>query len=342
MTPRQPLEGLAFGCSLLLACGTEQIELRPGVRAPDPSAPSALAPLDAGTPTGSENTGGTLAPGRDGVLLPVDQQSGAPPEPAAGCQKIDFLFAIDNSTSMSGEQANLIRSFPGFIQVMQQVLGSMDSRIMVVSTGGDRENEGEPTLDPERCEEIQGAGKRRSPDGADCGMRGGLPFMAGDQPDLEATFSCVARVGTDGSAIEKPMDAILAATSESLNARGHCNDGFLREDAILVVTLITDADDRRSTGDPEDWRRLLLGAKGGNEDALVVLGLVGDSNVVAGLLGGQCGLFEASAAPRLQALVSSVDGVLGSVCAPDYAPFFQTAVGTIDSACSDFVPPVIF
>jgi hypothetical protein len=342
MKPPQPFGTLALGCSLLLlACGTEQIELRPGARVTAPP-PSALARADAGTPAGTESTGGTLAPGRDGVIVPVDQQPGAVPESPAGCQKIDFLFVIDNSVSMSGEQANLVRSFPGFIQVMRQVLGSMDFRIMVVSTGGDREDENEPTLDPERCEQIQGAGRRRSPEGADCGLAGGLPFMASDQPDLEATFSCVAQVGTSGSVIEEPMDAILAATSEPLNAKGRCNDGFLRDDAILVVTLITDEDDRRSTGDPEDWRRLLLGAKAGNEDALVVLGLVGDGNVVAGLLGGQCRLFEASAAPRLQELVSSVDGVLGSVCAPDYAPFFQTAVGTIDSACSDFVPPIIF
>ena len=183
---------------------------------------------------------------------------------------------------------------------------------------------------------------RSSPDGVDCGIAGGLPFMVNGQADLEGTFSCVAQVGTDGSAIEEPMDAILAATSAQLNAGGRCNAGFLREDAILVVTLITDEEDRRSRGSPEDWQRTLLEVKGGNADALVVLGLVGDNNLDEGLLGGRCGLTDADGAPRLQELVDSLDGVLGSVCAEDYAPFFQTAVGTIDSACSDFVAPILF
>ena len=61
-----------------------------------------------------------------------------------------------------------------------------------------------------------------------------------------------------------------------------------------------------------------------------------------GLLGGPCSAADADGAPRLQELVDAARGVLGSVCAADYAPFFQTAVGTIDSACNDFVPPTPF
>jgi hypothetical protein len=218
------------------------------------------------------------------------------------------------------------------------VLEARDFHIMVASTGGRREDEDEPTLDPAECDEVQGAGKRRTPEGVDCGIEGGLPYMVNSQPDLEATFSCVAQVGTDGSAIEEPMDALLAATSAALNADGRCNAGFLRDDAILVATIITDEDDRRSSGDPEDWRTALLAAKGGDERALVLLGLVGDVNVEGGLLGGPCRADDADGARRLQELITSVDGLMGSVCAADYADFFQTAVGSIDSACDDFVP----
>ena len=111
--------------------------------------------------------------------------------------------------------------------------------------------------------------------------------------------------------------------------------------AVLVVTVITDEEDEFSTGGPDAWKSSLLALKADNEDALVVLGLVGDNNVEGGLLGGQCGLLDADGAPRLQQFVRGVSGMLGSVCAPDYAPFFQTAVGSIDSACEDFVPPGI-
>jgi hypothetical protein len=339
--------GLLVGSGLVaLGCSLETVELRAGrddlteVEVPGPDTMMELARDP--EPVADSANGGSPE-----VQQPQGPLSGAvdltpPAQPEKGCKNIDFLFVIDNSDSMDDEQENLARSFPGFVDVMQRELKAQDFHIMVVGTGGDREDNDEPTLDPIECEEVQGAGRRRSEAGDDCGIQGGLPFMTDSQPDLEATFSCVARVGTDGSAIEEPMDAVLAATGKDLNAVGRCNAGFLRDDAILVVTFITDEEDRRSQGEPEEWRSILLQRKYDNPDALVMLGLVGDNNVDGGLLGGPCGLFDADGAPRLQSFVRSLSGVLGSVCAPDYAPFFGTAVSTIDSACDEFVPPVIF
>jgi hypothetical protein len=324
-----------FSSLAVLHCGREDIELRPAgapaeLAAPAPSAPQPESSSEAVRPPPEP-------PPPSGVTLPTD-----PAPPARGCGKVDFLFVIDNSLSMRDEQANLARSFPGFIRVVQQVLEAKDFHIMVVSTGGRLEDEAAPSLDQEACAGVQGAGKRRSGSGEDCGLPAGSSYMVNDQADLEATFDCVARVGVGGSIFEEPMDAMLAATSETLNAAGRCNAGFLREDAVLVVTVITDAEDRYSAGDPELWQSGLLARKADNGDALVVLGLVGDNNVEGGLLGGQCGLLDAAGAPRLQDFVRRTDGILGSVCAPDYAPFFQTAVGSIDSACDDFVPPPIY
>jgi hypothetical protein len=340
--------GLLLASALMApGCSLETVELRTGrndlteVELPEPDTMMELArEPDPVTNTASE--GSPEVPQPPGPLPgPLDLPP--PPPPAEkGCKNIDFLFVIDNSDSMEDEQENLARSFPGFVDVMQRELRAQDFHIMVVGTGGDREEDDEPTLDPIECEEVQGAGRRRSEEGDDCGIQGGLPFMTSSQPELEATFSCVARVGTDGSAIEEPMDAVLAATGEGLNDAGRCNAGFLRDDAVLVVTFITDEEDRRSQGEPEEWRSILLNRKFDNPDALVVLGLVGDNNVDGGLLGGPCSLLDADGAPRLQSFVEGLSGVLGSVCAPDYAPFFATAVSTIDSACDEFVAPVIF
>jgi hypothetical protein len=340
---------LALGPSLLtFQCGTSDIELRttltrsPAISSePMPSEP-VVEPPDVAPPDEMEPASAPLpAPIRTREV--PDMFDLAPPlVPERGCQKIDFLFVIDNSDSMEDEQVNLARSFPGFIVVMEQVLEAGDFHIMVVASGGDREELDEPTLNPDDCADIQGAGRRSDADGQDCGLNSGLAYMTNGEVELEAAFSCVAQVGTDGSAIEEMMDSVLEATSGPLNAPGRCNDGFLRDDAVLVVTFITDEDDRRSEGDPEDWQRALLAAKGGNEDALVVLGLVGDDNIEGGLLGGPCDARVADGSPRLQSFVDGLDGVLGSVCAADYTKFFQTAVGSIDSACADFVPPSIF
>jgi hypothetical protein len=353
MMMETPMRQLALaGTLVLFACGNREIELWETARAIGEPSPLPVdgrgvepgpAPAPIGDIDGAADPAAAAGPDATPPAGPLPSSSELPPVPTGfdkGCRKIDFLFVIDNSDSMEDEQANLARSFPGFVGVMRQVLEATDFHIMVVAPGGDQDDDDDPAVGVEECEEIQGAARRRSADGVDCGIAGGAPFMVAQQPDLEATFSCLALVGTDGPAIERPMDAVLAATSAALNAPGRCNDGFLRDDAVLVVTFITDEEDQRSEGDPADWRQALLDIKFGNEDALVTLGLVGDNNVDGGLLGGPCGGQDADGSPRLQEFVSLADGVLGSVCAPDYTPFFQTAVGSIDSACSDFATPV--
>lgn len=337
---------LASG-GVLSSCGLETIELRSRQNdVTEPVLPGSVDPTDlASEPdpiASAPDEPGPRVPQPPGPLPDSFDLTPLPPLPEKGCKEIDFLFVIDNSDSMDDEQQNLATSFPGFIRVVEEVLQVRDFHIMVVGTGGDREDEDDPTLDPLDCEEVQGAGRRLSVDGDDCGIAGGLPYMTNAQTDLETTFSCVARLGTNGSAIEEPMDAMLAATGEPLNLPGRCNTGFLRDNAILVVTFITDEEDRNSRARPEDWASLMLERKYGNPDALVMLGLVGDNNLDDGLLGGPCRLLDADGAPRLQSFVNDLSGVLGSVCAPDYAPFFEAAVSTIDTACDEFVPPVIF
>ena len=53
-----------------------------------------------------------------------------------GCEKVDFLFVIDDSGSMIDEQEQLVASFPGFIDTIQNTLTAQDYRIMVVDTKG--------------------------------------------------------------------------------------------------------------------------------------------------------------------------------------------------------------
>jgi hypothetical protein len=115
-----------------------------------------------------------------------------------------------------------------------------------------------------------------------------------------------------------PGDRAALGRRSTLNAPGGCNEGFSRDDAILVVTFIIDEDDNRSPGTPAGWRQQLIDAKGGDEEAVVMLGLVGDNNIESGLEGGPCGLLGADSAPRLQQFVQSLPHrSLGSVCAAD-------------------------
>jgi hypothetical protein len=196
------------------------------------------------------------------------------------------------------------------------------------------------TSDDDVCEGTLGAGRRLNSSGDSCGLVGTRHFMLSDQPDLATTFSCAADVGTHGNGHEQPMAAMAAALSPLHNGSDGCNEGFLRDDALLVVTFITDEEDADSPGTPENWRQSAVDAKGGNEASVVVLGLVGDQHIPGGLPGGPC-TNEARGAPRLQEFVESFSfGSLGSVCAPDYTPFFEAAVTGIETSCREFVPVI--
>jgi hypothetical protein len=332
--PRRVLCALSFS-GALWACGTESIELAPSSAEVEPPG-TVETPEVAGQ-------GGSAAPGAVPPGMSSSPGLDTPPSTVLvpGCKAVDFLFVVDNSLSMVTEQSNLTLSFPRFIEIAQSTLEAKDFHIMAVTTDGARAPEGSAPLDAAACDGVLGAGRRRSSGGEDCRIEGGLAFMTGEQPNLAETFSCAARVGTFGNSDSEPMQAMLAAVSPALNAEAGCNSGFFRDDAVLVVVFISDEEDEDSPGDPEEWHRLLLDAKGGNEDALVVLGLIGDNNIEGGLPGGPCNFFAADAAPRLQQFVSNFArrGLAGSVCALSYASFFEQAVSWIDSACTEFVLP---
>ena len=65
-------------------------------------------------------------------------------------------------------------------------------------------------------------------------------YITRDDPDPIAAFLCTAKVGSGGG-IDTPADAMVAALSwPLLGTHGYptgCNQGFLRDDALLVVTI---------------------------------------------------------------------------------------------------------
>ena len=66
--------------------------------------------------------------------------------------------------------------------------------------------------------------------------------MVKNQTDLKGTFACAAQVGTSGD--QRMGQTLAAAVQPWMNDEGSCNDGVLRDDALLMVTLITIAYDQ--------------------------------------------------------------------------------------------------
>src|SRR5262249_2164080 len=148
------------------------------------------------------------------------------------------------------EQVNLVNSFPGFIAAIQSTLDSVkEYNVGVVTTDAYFANTQVPG-----CSVLGGLVTRTggfSSSNVVCGPAdAGNNFMTQDD-DLDVTFACAAQVGTEGDGIEQPMQAMINAIDPDgmLAQPGACNEGFIREDALLVLVVITDEYD--GPNDPE-------------------------------------------------------------------------------------------
>src|SRR5690606_33456410 len=130
-----------------------------------------------------------------------------------------------------------------------------------------------------------------------------------------------AQAGMNG-AIAAPAEAMVEAISPKFNGPGGCNEGFLRDDALLVVTILSDVFDQFSQGTVESWIDALLAAKHGDEDAFAVLVLTTDVDVGYWQ---HChpDLYSAEK-NRLRLLVEGIEhGFIGSICEETYTPCFE-------------------
>ena len=266
------------------------------------------------------------------------------------CSKVDLLFVIDSSGSMLDEQQTLVASFPEFVAAMQAQLADTESYHVGVTTSDAYPfNEAQCVLDGALVTQTGGEGAS----GKSC-----LPFTTGkrwmdETEDLVSKFGCAGQVGTSGDGNERPMYTMLRAVNPELNAAGKCNDGFIRDDALLVVVVITDEEDDHemsacgqlaqpgSPGEPLDWFNGLVFAKGGVETNIVVLSLIGPVNPQCPALD-KCngGINGAELSSRISQFTEMFTyGSVGQICAPSYKQFFADAISVIDNACDNFMPP---
>lgn len=307
-------------------------------------------------------TGNDTDPGTQGTASPPT--TGAPNfdlggvgtvtgEPMPGCQAVDFLFVIDNSVSMDNEQEALVGAFPGFMDAITGTLeAGSDYHIMVLDTDAwgrcdtanpwDGQSPAHGTCNDyieqtvfAECDGLRGAGVVH-PAGEDasnmlCMPSSGKRYIDGTEPNLPAMFGCMATVGTAGHSQERPMNAIEAALDPNDAPVQACNDGFLRDEALLVITFVSDDPGSPDEREPLDWYNAVLAAKAGDPTGVVVLGL--------GPGGPGCG----GGGDHWLEFVEmwGENGIHGPVCgtAEEYVQFFADAVSTIDQACEDFQPP---
>lgn len=129
---------------------------------------------------------------------------------------VDVLFVIDNSCSMSNDQAALSENAPAFMQWF--VSSGLDYHIGVVSTD---------------VVDSSDNGRLQAPPG--------FPLWI-DSSDNDAinTFSQMAVLGSFGASPERGLDGLYRAIE--VEGRAY-NNGFLRQDSNLNVIVVSDEDD---------------------------------------------------------------------------------------------------
>jgi hypothetical protein len=282
-----------------------------------------------------------------------------PPPPMARCQAMDIVFVVDNSGSMVEEQTNLGTNFPMFANILDQYEVApgqpLDYRVAVTTTGRTITTTvslgmGFP---PITITEPGDNGAFRN----NCGPS--RRWLERGDGNLASTLACRANVGTDGpGAAEMALYGGMLSVGERI--MDGTNAGFLREDALLAVVMLTDEDDCSRTDDnltigptqdicsasyqpagyitPQDAIEFYDALKGGRGRWATA--------VIAGPTACTSAFGDAVNAAKLQTFVeatntgtSSQNGVFSSICEGTLAPALQQALDTFQAACNSF-PPV--
>ncbi len=205
---------------------------------------------------------------------------------------------------------------------------------------------------PSSCDEALGAGTVfnagfNAPN-VDCDFPDGRRWLAQDDADVQSKFECAARVGLGGTGDEQASRAFRNAITEEMSGAGGCNEGFLRDDAILVVVMVTDEDEDDFHGDdlyvevvaPQLYAEIIA-TKGNDVNGVVVVALLDDFELGDDYVCQEPAFpLNFNPAPNLRSFVDHFPRhFYGSVCDPDYAVPLSDAIDTIADACGDYIPP---
>jgi hypothetical protein len=210
-----------------------------------------------------------------------------------GKPKVDVLWVVDNSGSMFEEQTALTANFTSFIQFAEAQ--QIDYQIGVTSTD----------VDPTGAQ-----GHLITCTAPDVCMNNGPNQIVTPQtqPSPEQVFSLNANLGTFGSGFEQGLEgAYLALSNPLINT---ANAGFLRQDAVLSVIVVSDEEDQ-SPQTVDFYTNFFLSIKGfRNTNLFTFSAIVGDAPT--GCATAQEGLRYIEVAHR-------TGGVFQSICSSDWS-----------------------
>lgn len=207
-----------------------------------------------------------------------------------GCDAIDMLFVIDNSSSMQTYQQALAQQFPAFVDAMfAELPPALSLHVGITTTDFDQQcNDAEATANCQTSASFEEVQMHYQPptEGNDGGNGGqGRLFQYAGQhyydigssddpaPLVDWFSSAATAAGEAGCSFEMPVAAAGFATHP---ANADTNEGFLRDEgALLVIFVLTDEPDK-SVESESVYVDMILEAKAGcgGADCVFVGGLV--------------------------------------------------------------------
>lgn len=300
-----------------------------------------------GSGSGTNDGGGES--GRDGGGGGGGQDGGG--SAADGCKRVDLVISLDNSGSMQEEKEAMVDTvFPAMASRLLEIGGGLeDYRVGIFDA----------CPSPARFHTCDASGD-------DCGFSSGASWMSSASPDLAGEFSCAADipsedanpcppssefecVGDSRDDDEQPALAAVASLEAPESAAGGFNEGFRREDALLVAIAITDEDEQlcgldcdsgsdNQTLDPADLYDRYVAAVGGDVKRMVFLGVGGGSGGCS--QGAYGGAQDASALRELtDRFVAEDRGIYWDLCQGSLEDGLDEAMQIIEEAC-DELPPI--
>ncbi len=163
-----------------------------------------------------------------------------------------------------------------------------------------------------------------------CELAGGQRYIQSTQePDLLSALECITTFGyTDITGIYAEEAMVNAIKPTMTKVPDGCNYKFLRDDALLLIVLMSHnlGSGGSFAGLPEDWANVIYASKGGDEDKVLVLGIVTDRTLPEPTICEKVGSVDYSSDVEHFLHFEIKHAIHGSQCADDYVPFFEEAM----------------
>ncbi len=210
----------------------------------------------------------------------------------------DILWVVDNSCSMSEEQATLGDDFAAFHGIINSA--GVDYRIATVTTDN-------------------------------ASFQGTTKVITSSTPNGAATFASNCNLGTSGSATERGLKFGWDALTMAINGTPP-NTGFYRQDAGLRVVFVSDEPDQSGS-----WSTYMTNYQSlkANPDHVILSAVVGTDGQVATSCNGAGG--NAYAGDGYVEVANGTGGILASICQDDWSQTL-TQLGWLSLSLADTFP----